>query len=124
MKTSNIFVSNVSAGGAVKETIQVLKIGDFGIAKVQESPEELARTRIGTPYYLSPEICMGRGYNSKSDIWALGCVLYEMCSRKHAFTSSNMSSLVVKIVTAFTILAGLTEPHVLSAACVSFVFYR
>ncbi|OXB55521.1 hypothetical protein ASZ78_006255 [Callipepla squamata] len=48
------------------------------------STVELARTCIGTPYYLSPEICQNRPYNNKSDIWALGCVLYEMCTLKHA----------------------------------------
>jgi NIMA (never in mitosis gene a)-related kinase len=41
---------------------------------------------IGTPYYLSPEICEDRPYNRKSDIWSLGCLLYELCTLKHAFT--------------------------------------
>jgi NIMA (never in mitosis gene a)-related kinase 1/4/5 len=45
---------------------------------------ELARTQIGTPYYLSPEICQQKPYNNKSDVWSLGCVLYEMATLKHA----------------------------------------
>ena len=53
------------------------------------STVELARTCIGTPYYLSPEICENRPYNNKSDIWSLGCVLYEMTTLKHPVSESN-----------------------------------
>uniref|UniRef100_A0AAX7VLN2 non-specific serine/threonine protein kinase n=1 Tax=Astatotilapia calliptera TaxID=8154 RepID=A0AAX7VLN2_ASTCA len=56
---------------------------------------ELARTCIGTPYCLSPEICENKPYNNKSDIWALGCVLYEMFTLKHAFEAGNMKNLHV-----------------------------
>uniref|UniRef100_A0ABM0MCB1 non-specific serine/threonine protein kinase n=1 Tax=Saccoglossus kowalevskii TaxID=10224 RepID=A0ABM0MCB1_SACKO len=76
----------------------IVKLGDFGIAKVLNSTVELARTCIGTPYYLSPEICENRPYNNKSDIWALGCVLYELCTLKHAFEAGNMKNLVLKII--------------------------
>ncbi|XP_065592367.1 serine/threonine-protein kinase Nek1 isoform X4 [Cyrtonyx montezumae] len=75
-----------------------IQLGDFGIARVLSSTVELARTCIGTPYYLSPEICQNRPYNNKSDIWALGCVLYEMCTLKHAFEAGNMKNLVLKII--------------------------
>ncbi|RXN36001.1 serine threonine- kinase Nek5 isoform X2 [Labeo rohita] len=44
---------------------------------------ELARTCVGTPYYLSPEICENRPYNNKTDMWSLGCVLYELCTLRH-----------------------------------------
>ena len=50
---------------------------------------ELARTQIGTPYYLSPEICQQRPYNNKSDVWSLGCVLYELTALKHAVRGRN-----------------------------------
>ena len=52
----------------------------------------------GTPYYLSPEICENRPYNNKSDMWSLGCVLYELTTLKHAFEASNMKNLVFKII--------------------------
>jgi NIMA (never in mitosis gene a)-related kinase len=57
-----------------------VKLGDFGISKILEHTTELARTSIGTPYYLSPEICDSMEYNHKIDIWMLGCTLYELCS--------------------------------------------
>ena len=53
---------------------------------------------IGTPYYLSPEICENKAYNNKSDVWALGCVLYETLTLKHAFEAGNMKNLVLKII--------------------------
>ncbi|KAL0249050.1 hypothetical protein GEMRC1_004284 [Eukaryota sp. GEM-RC1] len=59
---------------------------------------ECAKTAIGTPYYLSPEICEDKPYNNKSDVWALGCVLYEMTTLRHAFDANNMKGLVLKIL--------------------------
>ncbi|XP_070613524.1 serine/threonine-protein kinase Nek1 isoform X15 [Erythrolamprus reginae] len=88
IKSQNIFLTKDG-------TIQ---LGDFGIARVLNSTVELARTCIGTPYYLSPEICENKPYNNKSDMWALGCVLYEMCTLKHAFEAGNMKNLVLKII--------------------------
>uniref|UniRef100_A0AAV2KYB5 non-specific serine/threonine protein kinase n=1 Tax=Knipowitschia caucasica TaxID=637954 RepID=A0AAV2KYB5_KNICA len=88
IKSQNIFLTKDG-------TVQ---LGDFGIARVLNSTVELARTCIGTPYYLSPEICENKPYNNKSDVWALGCVLYEMCTLKHAFEAGNMKNLVLKII--------------------------
>ena len=71
----------------------VLKLGDFGIAKIMDhggsGVDGLARTCIGTPYYLSPEAWENKPYDSKSDLWAMGCVLYELATLKHAFEAGN-----------------------------------
>ncbi|KAL7713548.1 non-specific serine/threonine protein kinase [Entamoeba marina] len=87
VKTQNIFLM---ADGTVK-------IGDFGIGRMFLGDDQNAKTVIGTPYYLSPEICSGMPYGYKSDMWSLGCILYELCSLKRAFTGSNVCEVVRKI---------------------------
>uniref|UniRef100_A0A8D2GMX6 non-specific serine/threonine protein kinase n=1 Tax=Urocitellus parryii TaxID=9999 RepID=A0A8D2GMX6_UROPR len=91
IKSQNIFLSKNG---------MVAKLGDFGIARVLNNSMELARTCVGTPYYLSPEICQSKPYNNKTDIWSLGCVLYELCTLKHPFEGSNLHQLVLKICQA------------------------
>ena len=88
IKTQNIFLTSNGT----------IKLGDFGISKILENSITQAKTTVGTPYYLSPEACQNQNYNSKSDVWALGCVLYELCTLKHAFDASNLLGLVYKIV--------------------------
>jgi len=88
LKTSNIFLS---------ENLSTVKLGDFGISRVLEQTLDAAVTMVGTPYYMSPEVCSNAPYSWKSDIWALGCVLYEMCMLRHAFESSSLLGLVYKI---------------------------
>ncbi len=77
--------------------MQIVKIGDFGISKVLSSKSK-ANTVVGTPCYISPELCEGKPYNQKSDIWALGCVLYELCTLQRAFDAPNLPALVLKIM--------------------------
>ncbi len=71
----------------------IVKIGDFGISKILENTNgifyfynlDLGNTVVGTPYYLSPEIINNTPYKFKSDVWALGCILYELCTLKRPF---------------------------------------
>ncbi|XP_036603296.1 serine/threonine-protein kinase Nek5 [Trichosurus vulpecula] len=91
IKTQNIFLSNNE---------KIAKLGDFGIARVLNNTMELVRTCVGTPYYLSPEICQNKPYNNKTDIWSLGCVLYELCTLRHPFEGINLHHLVLKICQA------------------------
>ena len=53
-----------------------LKIADFGISKITTEQNELAKTQIGSPIYMSPETVKNKWYDNKVDIWALGCILY------------------------------------------------
>eukprot|EP00929_Paragymnodinium_shiwhaense_P093485 TRINITY_DN53643_c0_g1_i1.p1 TRINITY_DN53643_c0_g1~~TRINITY_DN53643_c0_g1_i1.p1 ORF type:complete len:596 (-),score=133.12 TRINITY_DN53643_c0_g1_i1:93-1880(-) len=90
LKSGNLFLSKRDN----------LKLGDFGIAKVLDSTLALAQTRIGTPYYMSPELCEGTSYAWSADIWSLGVILYEMCALKYPFEAYNLPNLVRKITTA------------------------
>lgn len=92
LKSSNIFLTLNSSNG------HDVRLGDFGISRVLEGTVDVAATVVGTPYYMSPEVCKAEPYGYKSDIWALGCVLYEMCMLKHAFESQSLLGLVYKIV--------------------------
>ncbi|XP_043206717.1 serine/threonine-protein kinase Nek8-like [Amphibalanus amphitrite] len=76
---------------------QVIKIGDFGISKILATKTS-ASSVVGTPCYLSPELCEGRPYNRKSDVWALGCLLYEMATLKRTFEAATLAALVLKIL--------------------------
>jgi non-specific serine/threonine protein kinase/NIMA (never in mitosis gene a)-related kinase len=87
LKTQNIFLRNGK-----------IRLGDFGIAKVLDSTKDFANTCIGTPYYMSPELFKNKPYSYKSDVWALGCVLYEMCNLRHAFDAQSINGLAVKIL--------------------------
>ncbi|KAF4107068.1 serine/threonine-protein kinase Nek4 isoform X2 [Onychostoma macrolepis] len=88
LKTQNIFLTKTN----------IIKVGDLGIARVLESQNDMASTLIGTPYYMSPELFSNKPYNYKSDVWALGCCVYEMATLKHAFNAKDMNSLVYRIV--------------------------
>eukprot|EP00812_Abedinium_dasypus_P014369 NODE_788_length_1363_cov_12.607798.p1 GENE.NODE_788_length_1363_cov_12.607798~~NODE_788_length_1363_cov_12.607798.p1 ORF type:complete len:314 (+),score=76.64 NODE_788_length_1363_cov_12.607798:3-944(+) len=87
LKSQNLFLTSSDR----------LRVGDFGISKVLENTSAFARTAIGTPFYLSPEICQEKPYSFASDIWALGCVLYEMAALRVPFDAQNINALVQKI---------------------------
>ena len=77
-----------------------VRVGDLGVAKVLNNTF-FAKTFIGTPYYLSPEICENKPYNDKSDVWALGCILYELCTYKHPFIARSQGGLILKILNSY-----------------------
>ncbi len=56
---------------------------------------------VGTPCYISPELCEGKPYNQKSDIWALGCVLYELASLKRAFEAAVREAFDLQFNSSF-----------------------
>ncbi|XP_033104672.1 serine/threonine-protein kinase Nek11-like [Anneissia japonica] len=87
LKTSNIFLKN-----------NMIKIGDFGISRVLMGTTDYASTFIGTPYYMSPEVLKHEGYNSKSDLWSVACILYEICALQHAFEGQSLMGIMYKIV--------------------------
>ncbi|KAL0216416.1 hypothetical protein P9112_008600 [Eukaryota sp. TZLM1-RC] len=94
LKSANIFLDGDN----------MVKIGDLGVAKLLKADDALAKTSIGTPYYLSPEIWRNRPYNAKSDMWSLGCLLYEILTFRHPFVANDIRSLSNRV------LSGKYEP--------------
>ncbi|XP_071086198.1 serine/threonine-protein kinase Nek11-like [Haliotis cracherodii] len=87
LKTRNIFIRN-----------NMVKIGDFGISRILMGTTDMASTFTGTPYYMSPEVLKHEGYNSKSDVWSIGCILFELCALEHAFNGQGLMGVMYKIV--------------------------
>lgn len=73
------------------------KLGDFGLARMLRRNEYFAETFVGTPYYMSPEIVKGSKYDRKSDVWAVGCLIYEMCSLRPPFKGKKFHQLSANI---------------------------
>ena len=81
LKPENLFVNNQLK----------IKIGDFGISKQLESPLEYTQSKnIGTFLYMAPEMILENEYNYKVDIWALGCIVYELCTL-NTYSREDMS---------------------------------
>ncbi|NXO01381.1 NEK2 kinase, partial [Rhinopomastus cyanomelas] len=76
---------------------QNVKLGDFGLARILHHDTSFARTFVGTPYYMSPEQMNRMSYNEKSDIWSLGCLLYELCALSPPFRAYSQKELAEKI---------------------------
>ena len=76
----------------------MVKLGDFGIARVLSNTRSKAKTVVGTPYYLSPEIIKSEGYSFKCDIWSLGVLLYEMAALQPPFNAGSLHDLARRII--------------------------
>ena len=85
MKSANVFL--FSNGCA--------KLGDLNVSKVAR--RGLGYTQTGTPYYASPEVWKDKPYDHKSDVWSLGCVLYEMITLRPPFRAKDMEGLFNKV---------------------------
>lgn len=83
LKPDNIFFNN-----------SCLKLGDFGFCKTLGKPDDMASTMLGSPIYMAPEVLKGEAYTSKSDIWSLGVVLYEMLFGFCPFQSNSIAKLI------------------------------
>ena len=88
LKTMNIFLTKNNH----------IKIGDFGVSKILTNNNIYVYTNVGTSYYLSPEICQNKLYDEKSDMWSLGCLLYEMITLNKPFESTSQMGLFMKIL--------------------------
>lgn len=85
-KSANVFLSK---NGSVK-------LGDLNVSKILK--KGLCQTQTGTPYYASPEVWCDEPYDYKSDIWSLGCVLYEVVTLRPPFRAEDMEGLYKKVM--------------------------
>ena len=86
LKSANIFLS--------KNKLEC-KLGDMNVSKVIK--EKVLRTQTGTPYYASPEVWRDEPYSYKSDLWSIGCVIYEMCALEPPFNGKDLDELFENI---------------------------
>merc|ERR1719473_599014 len=89
LKCANVFLHNASEG-------LIAKLGDFNVSKVAK--RGLCMTQTGTPYYASPEVWRDMPYDAKSDMWSIGCVLYEMVALRPPFRAEDMEGLYRKVL--------------------------
>ncbi|RMD42519.1 hypothetical protein DV735_g2573, partial [Chaetothyriales sp. CBS 134920] len=75
---------------------QSVKLGDFGLSKLMQS-HDFASTYVGTPFYMSPEICAAEKYTLLSDIWSVGCIMYELVSHEPPFNANSHLQLIQRI---------------------------
>ena len=77
--------------------VVVAKLGDMNVSKVSNQ-QGLNYTQTGTPYYASPEVWKDEPYDNKSDVWSLGCVIYEMAALRPPFMANDMQGLFKRLL--------------------------
>ena len=107
IKSSNVFINGDNS----------VTIGDLGVAKVIE--KDFTKTMVGTPYYQSPEIWAATPYDTRIDVWSLGCVAYEMAALTYPFNARDYKSLGKKVLSGFR--AGHTLPKIYSPDLVDLI---
>ena len=95
--TSVILHRDLKPDNVFLDQDNTVKLGDFGLAKILDQEQFLANTYVGTPYYMSPEVMMDKPFTPQSDIWSLGCVMYELCARHPPFQAKTHLQLSQKI---------------------------
>jgi serine/threonine protein kinase len=98
---NNVVHRDIKPANIMVEAGDRVKVTDFGIAKVTDSGDHLTITGslLGTPSYMSPEQARGAALDGRSDLFAVGAVLYEMLAGKKAFRGDSITGLIFKIIT-------------------------
>jgi serine/threonine protein kinase len=96
-KEGKILHRDIKPGNIFLDSNKNVKLGDFGLSRMMAKESMYAHSNVGTPYYMSPEQVNEAKYNEKSDIWSVGCLLYEMTSLEPPFLANNHLSLAMKI---------------------------
>jgi len=119
MHSLNIIHRDLKSENLFLDSVDHLRIGDFGLARVMDRGAAVCVENhiVGTPYYLSPEICSQGVYSPASDMWALGCILCELATLGVPFDATNLPSLMMKITTKSAPRLPRSWPLELSELC-------
>ena len=85
------------------------KISDFGLSYQLDTPQDLARTWLGTPYYMSPELLQNQPYGRSSDVWSLGVMAYELMALRRPFVARSMEDLTTQVLSPHAVAEGQTQ---------------
>ena len=96
LHSQKILHRDVKTANVLRMSGEVVKLGDLGVAKLMKN--NMTNTQIGTPHYMPPEVWRNRPYTFNSDVWALGCVLFEMCTFTVPFEARSMEELRFKVM--------------------------
>ena len=96
LHSQKILHRDVKTANVLRMSGEIVKLGDLGVAKLMKN--NMTNTQIGTPHYMPPEVWRNRPYTFNSDVWALGCVLFEMCTFTVPFEARSMEELRFKVM--------------------------
>ena len=96
LHAQKILHRDVKTANVLRMSGEIVKLGDLGVAKLMK--DKMTNTQIGTPHYMPPEVWRNRPYTFNSDVWALGCVLFEMCTFVVPFEARSMEELRFKVM--------------------------
>jgi NIMA (never in mitosis gene a)-related kinase len=94
MHSKKVYHRDLKPQNVLLASRDLVKLADFGLSKVMEHTNAICHTQVGTPYYMSPEICKNVAYDSGSDVWSLGCLVFELMELKVPFTGNTLVELM------------------------------
>jgi len=97
MHSNRVLHRDLKPANIMMFTNGMLKVCDFGLSRLMSLKTKIVRTNVGTPYYMSPERNCGEGYSFASDVWSLGCILYELTSGGSPFIGERANEFALQM---------------------------
>ena len=101
MHSHRVMHRDIKPGNVFLTADGVVKLGDLGLSRYFSSKTAVAKSMVGTPYYMSPECIRGQPYEWSSDVWSLGCLLYELAALRNPFFRDGLNYYTLgKLITS------------------------